>query len=156
MIYTAILMRDSCLDNDGGYINGFTDSDLNIRAFTRVEDLKDFVVPFMVESRRKAAEDRSYSHEVSVLVNGVPGKGSSSSAEIELAPGLQNCGAYEEATKLEEDIEELVKGKYQELRAEIARKANDARLAAERSQKEANERRERTQYENLRKKFEGA
>lgn len=157
MIYTAILMRDSYLDNDGGYINGYTDADVRVRTFTRLSDMRGFIVPFLVASRFAADKDRNLSyHEVSILVNGIPGKGLSFSGEIEYSEGLESSGAALEASDLEKEIDELVRKEYLNEYTIRARKANEERLAADRHLKEANERRERTQYENLRKKFEGA
>lgn len=147
MIYTAILVRDSHESYSGGYLDGSSCSETQVHCFTTIEELKSFAIPFLVESSIHAEKNREYSsHELTVLVNGIPG---SSGENIYLDSSLWGTGAEEEATRLEVEIKNAVSASMAEARVKVARAANERRLKMERLAKEKKEREEREQLAEL-------
>lgn len=147
MIYTVVLVRDSYESYHGGYLDGSSPSDTQIHCFTKLEDLKKFTIEFLIESHLNSEKNREYStHELSVLVNGIPGDSYDSRIHTE---SMMGCGAQEEATRLEYEIKSRVAASLEEARTKAAHVANENRLKRERFEKEKKERQEREQLAEL-------
>lgn len=147
MIYTAVLVRDSYEIYSGGYLDASSPSETELHCFTKLEDMKKFTIDFLIESNMNSEKNREYSvHELSVLVNGIPGDSYDSRIHDESMIG---CGAQEEATRLEAEIKDAVSASLAEARIKAARVANENRLKRERFEKEKKEREEREQLAEL-------